>query len=147
MYGGHITDFWDRRTNAAYLKKLIKPELLSGYAFSGNFKALDPTRSEYDTYLSHIELRLPIESPLMFYLHLNAEISYLTSQGETLFESIFNVQGGTTGKGAAKKDDVSDTLKKYSNQLKEFPQFDLAAIKKKKEKLEPYDIVAIQGIS
>lgn len=24
MYGGHITDDWDRRTNAAYLKTLIK---------------------------------------------------------------------------------------------------------------------------
>lgn len=29
MYGGHITDGWDRRTNAAYLKALIRPELMS----------------------------------------------------------------------------------------------------------------------
>ena len=28
MYGGHITDFWDRRTNNTYLMTLIKPELL-----------------------------------------------------------------------------------------------------------------------
>jgi len=28
MYGGHITDFWDRRTNNTYLVTLIKPELL-----------------------------------------------------------------------------------------------------------------------
>jgi dynein heavy chain len=28
MYGGHITDNWDRRTNNTYLKVLIKPELL-----------------------------------------------------------------------------------------------------------------------
>jgi dynein heavy chain len=29
MYGGHITDNWDRRTNNSYLKALIKPELMS----------------------------------------------------------------------------------------------------------------------
>lgn len=29
MYGGHITDDWDRRTNNTYLKVLIRPELLS----------------------------------------------------------------------------------------------------------------------
>lgn len=28
MYGGHITDDWDRRTNATYLKVFIRPELL-----------------------------------------------------------------------------------------------------------------------
>jgi len=28
MYGGHITDAWDRRTNNTYLMVLIKPELL-----------------------------------------------------------------------------------------------------------------------
>ena len=28
MYGGHITDNWDRRTNGTYLKVLMKPELL-----------------------------------------------------------------------------------------------------------------------
>jgi len=30
MYGGHITDNWDRRTNNTYLKVLIRPEILSG---------------------------------------------------------------------------------------------------------------------
>lgn len=29
MYGGHITDDWDRRTNNTYLKVLIKPDLLN----------------------------------------------------------------------------------------------------------------------
>lgn len=29
MYGGHVTDAWDRRTNNAYLKVIIKPELMN----------------------------------------------------------------------------------------------------------------------
>jgi len=28
MYGGHITDYWDRRTNNTYLYVYIRPELL-----------------------------------------------------------------------------------------------------------------------
>jgi dynein heavy chain len=28
MYGGHITDDWDRRTNNTYLKVLIRPEIM-----------------------------------------------------------------------------------------------------------------------
>ena len=30
MYGGHITDDWDRRTNSTYLLVLIKPAILTG---------------------------------------------------------------------------------------------------------------------
>ena len=43
MYGGHITDNWDRRTNNAYLKTLIKPELLTGANLAKNFKSPDPS--------------------------------------------------------------------------------------------------------
>lgn len=146
MYGGHITDYWDRRTNAAYLVKLIKPELLMSCTLAPNFKALDPTKSKYESYTQHIEHKLPVESPVLFYLHSNAEISYLTSQGETLFDSVFSVQGGSIGGGATggKKDDETELIKKYVNQLKEYPMFDLNEIKKKKDFLQPYDIVAVQ---
>jgi len=29
MYGGHITDAWDRRTNKTYLDVLIKKDILN----------------------------------------------------------------------------------------------------------------------
>ena len=90
MYGGHITDNWDRRTNNAYLKWLVKHELLTGCNLAPNFKSPDATKFDYEAYKRYIEEKLPIESPILFYLHPNAEISYLTTQGETLFEvSIF----------------------------------------------------------
>jgi len=28
MYGGHITDHWDRRTNNTYLQVIVRPEIL-----------------------------------------------------------------------------------------------------------------------
>lgn len=30
MYGGHITDDWDRRLCRTYLEEFIKPEMLKG---------------------------------------------------------------------------------------------------------------------
>jgi dynein heavy chain, axonemal len=88
MYGGHITDNWDRRTNAAYLKRLIKPDLLDFNKFNlaPNFKSPDATKFDWKAYEKYIEDKLPIESPILFDLHPNAEISYLTSQGEQMFE-------------------------------------------------------------
>lgn len=44
MYGGHITDFWDRRTNNTYLKVLIKPEILDGANLMMNFKSPDSSK-------------------------------------------------------------------------------------------------------
>lgn len=33
MYGGHITDDWDRRLCKTYLEEFIKPEMLEGELF------------------------------------------------------------------------------------------------------------------
>ena len=41
MYGGHITHNWDRKTNNAFFKTLIKPELLIGCNLDKNFKSPD----------------------------------------------------------------------------------------------------------
>jgi len=78
MYGGHITDNWDRRTNATYLKEKIRPELLSNMNLAPHFKSPPPDKFDYAAYMNFIDTKLPIESPLMFGLHPNAEIGYLT---------------------------------------------------------------------
>merc|ERR1719421_1828970 len=47
MYGGHITDFWDRRVNNTYLAVLILPELLNNMNLAPGFKSPDATKLEY----------------------------------------------------------------------------------------------------
>ena len=42
MYGGHITDAWDRRTNNVYLEVLLNPELYNGLELGPGFKSPDP---------------------------------------------------------------------------------------------------------
>jgi dynein heavy chain len=42
MYGGHVTDKWDRITTNTYLEVYIKPELLSNMLLGPNFRSPDP---------------------------------------------------------------------------------------------------------
>lgn len=102
MYGGHITDAWDRRTNNTYLQVLIKPELLANCNLSQGFKSPDPAKFDYEAYKVYIDTKLPVESPILFGMHPNAEIGYLGNMCETIFSTILDVQGGSGGPG--KKD-------------------------------------------
>lgn len=111
MYGGHITDGWDRRTCNTYLKVVLRPELLSGMNLVQGYKSPDPARFDYEAYRRYIEEKLPMEAPMMFGLHPNAEINYLTSSGEMLFSTIIDVQGGAGGAGTNRKaEDIVNTM-------------------------------------
>lgn len=111
MYGGHITDDWDRRTNATYLKVLFKPELLlpNFNLLYHLFKSPDPAKYDYEAYRKYIEEKLPAEVPQMFGMHPNAEIGYLTAQCDTIFDTIMSIQGGS-GAGAGSGDDTTMNL-------------------------------------
>lgn len=52
MYGGHITDGWDRRTNNTYLKVLIRPEIMNGMQLTcaPGFKSPDPAKFDREAY-------------------------------------------------------------------------------------------------
>lgn len=99
MYGGHITDKWDRLVNNTYLEKLIKKDLLSNGYLVQPFRSPDPEKHDYEKYKEVIELKLPKEQPQVFGLHPNAEIGYLTVETNILFQTILEVQGGAGGGG------------------------------------------------
>jgi dynein heavy chain len=145
MYGGHITDGWDRRTNNTYLRVLIRPEILNGMQLTcaPGFKSPDPQKFDREAYRKYIEEKLPPEAPQMFGLHPNAEIGYLTTTGETLFDYILSVQGGGSGGGGKKKDDiVKELIKKFTETLPQnFSMIDINARAKEKT---PYIVVCLQ---
>lgn len=62
------------------------------------FKA--PLPADYDFMKEYIETALPAESPVVYGMHPNAELSLLTSLGETLFRTITDVSGSSGGKCA-----------------------------------------------
>merc|ERR1711988_1123776 len=97
MYGGHITDAWDRRTNNTYLEVQVNPELFNGLELGPKFKSPDPTKFEYEDYLNYVQHEMPPETPPAFGLHPNAEIGYLTNATNGLFETIVLISGGGGG--------------------------------------------------
>lgn len=70
-----------------YLQVLIKPEIMPqgdaapSLELAPGFKAPMPT--EYASMKEYIETALPAESPIMYGMHTNAELSLLTSQVTT----------------------------------------------------------------
>lgn len=125
MYGGHITDNWDRRTNETYLKVLIRPEIMQNMNFIPGFayRSPDPNKTTYEHYRLYIEEKLPVESPVAFGLHPNAEIGYLTDQCNTIFQTIIEVQGGGGGGGSSKGDSSFETLMDLKNRVS--PDFNM----------------------
>jgi len=67
------------------------------------FRSPDPNKFDRPAYERYVEEKLPIEDPRMFGLHPNAEIGYLTAQGETLFFTILQCSGGSGGGQANKR--------------------------------------------
>jgi dynein heavy chain len=139
MYGGHITDFWDRRINNYYLSVLVIPDLLTGLTLApgpSSFKSPDPAKMEYVNYTKYIEERFPPENPQMFWLHPNAEINYLTSQGVMIFSTIAEITGGGGGgKGGGDISAATPIMNGYQSQLP--PNLDMFDIR---QKVKPEDI-------
>ncbi|PHJ19121.1 dynein heavy chain family protein, partial [Cystoisospora suis] len=146
MYGGHITDAFDRRTNSTYLKTFIVPEVISGMSLASNLKCPDPTKFDYAAYAKYIEEKTPAETPQMFGLHPNAEIGYLSAQCESLFRNIQDVlgSGGGSQKGQKKEDLVKGTVAQL---IARIPQpFDLPSIKAKVKDFHPFIVVCLQEV-
>uniref|UniRef100_A0A7S2QUS9 Uncharacterized protein n=1 Tax=Triparma pacifica TaxID=91992 RepID=A0A7S2QUS9_9STRA len=147
MYGGHITDAWDRRTCNVYLKLYQDPKLLSGLELGPGFKSPNPDALDYEGYIGYVETAMPPESPPLFGLHPNAEIGYLTNLTEGLFFKILSIGGGGGGEGGAGGDIVKDTMNDLMERLPE--QFGMVEINlRAKELLQgqagPYIVVALQ---
>jgi dynein heavy chain, axonemal len=97
MYGGHITDFFDRRTNNTYLGVIFKEALCKKCELAPKLISPDAKVFEYDSYSQLIKSGLPAESPLIYGLHPNAEIGFLTNKAESLFETILTLEIGSSG--------------------------------------------------
>lgn len=65
MYGGHITDGCDRRTNNTYLQVLLKPDILKGIklTLAPGFRSVYPLKFDRAAYVSYVNHKLPPEIP------------------------------------------------------------------------------------
>ncbi|XP_060805137.1 dynein beta chain, ciliary [Amyelois transitella] len=145
MYGGHITDDWDRRLCRTFLLEYMVPELVDGEAqLAPGF--ISPPNSDYVGYHQYIDDFLPDETPYLYGLHPNAEIGYLTTVSERLFKVVFEMQprdtGAQAGGGATKEEMVRYILDDIMDRVPE--PFNLQELMGKVEELTPFTIVALQ---
>jgi len=144
MYGGHITDNWDRRTNNTYLLVLIRPEILQkmNLTLAPGFRSPDPAKFQRIDYVNYVD-QLPQEAPQMFGLHSNAEIGYLTNMGETLFSTILQCSGGSGGGGGKGKDKiVKEMIDRFLDSLP--PPFIMMDLQAKAPDKSPMVVVCLQ---
>jgi dynein heavy chain len=144
MYGGHITDYWDRRVCQTYLKTLVIPELLQNLSLAAGFKSPDAAKMDYIHYQKFIDERFPAEQPQLFGLHPNAEIGFLTNQGIAIFKTVQSVSGAAGSTGDA---DISASSPIIARYLGDLPaDLDLADVRSKlrDEDYTPYMINSLQ---
>jgi dynein heavy chain len=149
MYGGHITDAWDRRTNNDYLETYMKPELFEGLELGPGFKSpAHEAGLTFDQHFEYIENSLPVESPPLFGLHGNAEIGFMINSQNSLFEKIASLSGGAdAGASGESGGGVRSTLEDVLERLP--PLYDMITLAEEaaeplKGSFSPYIVNAIQ---
>ncbi|XP_054265094.1 dynein beta chain, ciliary-like [Macrosteles quadrilineatus] len=145
MYGGHITDDWDRRLCRTYLQEYLSPELVEGDSFlAPGFQA--PPNLDYQGYHNYIDDMLPPESPTLYGLHANAEIGFLTMLSDNLFKTIFELQpreaGASASGGISREDKVKLIVDEIGDKIPD--PFNIVDMMARVEERTPYIIVAFQ---
>ncbi|XP_013396327.1 dynein beta chain, ciliary isoform X2 [Lingula anatina] len=147
MYGGHITDDWDRKLCRTYLEEYMHPDMLDGELYLAPGFPIPPN-SDYKGYHGYIDECLPPESPYLYGLHPNAEIEFLTTRSEVLFRTVFEMQprdaGGDGGGGGTREEKIKAILDEIVDKLPE--EFNMVEIMAKVpvEERTPYVVVAFQ---
>ena len=94
----------------------------------------------------YISDNLPSESPVLYGLHPNAEIGFLTTTSETLFKTVFELQPRESGSSGGPVTTREDKIKALVDDVMEkLPEaFNMGEIMGKVEERTPYVVVAFQ---
>ncbi|CAD7085079.1 unnamed protein product [Hermetia illucens] len=145
IYGGHITDNWDRRLCQTYLEEIMQQDLVDGdFYLCPGFPA--PPNMDFARYHEYIDENLPEETPTLYGLCANAEIALLHSGSENLLKTLLELQPRESNIHSSSHQPreeivriiVADTLDKLQD------EFCMTEITSKVTKVTPYVVVALQ---
>ncbi|KAF4517248.1 hypothetical protein B566_EDAN011632, partial [Ephemera danica] len=146
MYGGHITDDWDRRLCRTYLEELMQPDLVEGeLIMAPGF--CSPPNTDLAGLRQYVAESLPSESPLLYGLHPNAEVGFLTATSEALLRTVFEMQPRDAGaiaggSSVSREDKVKLVVDELLDKLPE--AFNMVELSGRVEERSPYVVVACQ---
>ncbi|NWQ64257.1 DYH1 protein, partial [Neopipo cinnamomea] len=113
-YGGRVTDDWDRRCIMSILEDFYKPEVLNpdfAYSESGIYKQIS-TSSDLSGYLQYVK-GLPLnDSPELFGLHDNADITFAQNETFALLGAIAQLQPKTISLGGRSREEIVEETSK-----------------------------------
>lgn len=157
MYGGRVTDDFDRRILITYLNEYMGDFLFDTFQPFYFFK--DEHRSyslpegcidkklTLDDYKAHVEESILVDNtPEVFGLHPNAEIGYLTNAANSLFRNLLELQprGGGSSGSTSREDYISQIAKGIQEKIPK--PFDRIALAKRIGKPSPIDVVLLQEV-
>ncbi|CAF3576543.1 unnamed protein product [Rotaria sordida] len=148
MYGGHITDDWDRRLCRNYLETYLNPTMFEGDLYLAPDFPLPPPL-DYKSYHAYIDDKLPSESPKLYGLHPNAEIDFLSQTSEKLFRILIEISPKYTNtnihgqNGTISRDEkIRNVLEEFQNHMPE--DFTIVELRVRVDERNPYAVVALQ---
>jgi dynein heavy chain len=147
MYGGRVTDNYDRRVLTTYLEEymgdFLFDENVQFYFSRSGFDYQCPLEGNVAQYNTEI-LGLPInQSPSVFGLHPNAEINYFIDCGKEIYSGLMAMQTGSSGDGGGMSRD--DFIEKTATDIqKTIPADELKFIKDTVP--TPLEVVLMQEI-
>ncbi|XP_069786102.1 dynein axonemal heavy chain 17-like isoform X3 [Narcine bancroftii] len=145
MYGGHITDGWDRKLCCTYLEEFLRNEMLDGELLLAPGFPIPPN-TDYKGYHDYVNEVLPPESPYLYGLHPNAEIGCLTVISEKMFHTVLELQPkestSDSSTGVTREEKVKTILDEILEKLPE--PFNIHEMMGKVQERSPYIVVAFQ---
>jgi dynein heavy chain len=117
MYGGRVSDAFDRRTLSTYLEEYMGDFLFDeGNHFYFSRSGFDydlPDQGKLDTYAAKVESLPLTNGPAVFGLHPNAEIGYFTSASKQLWANLIDLQPrvSAAGTGISREEYLSNVVK------------------------------------
>ncbi|CAF4785487.1 unnamed protein product [Rotaria sp. Silwood1] len=148
MYGGHITDDWDRRLCRNYLETYLNPTMFEGDLYLAPDFPLAPPL-DYKAYHTYVDDKLPSESPKLYGLHPNAEIDFLSQTSEKLFRILIEISPRDTNSnihgqsGTMSRDEkIRNVLEEFQNHMPE--DFTIVELRARVDERNPYAVVALQ---
>ncbi len=154
IYGGRVTDTFDRRVLSTYLDEYMGDFLFDTFQPFHFHKAEDveyriPADGPLQNYVSGIESLPHVNSPEVFGLHSNAEVGYYTNGAIELFRNLVNLQvtrveNPGASLGINKDMYVAGIAKDIQSKLPE--HFDIPLIAKTLGELTPTQVVLLQEL-
>ena len=111
VYGGRVTDKQDVRLTRAILSTYLNPKSIDDPSYSycpqldERFKYRPPPEGEKDSYSTIIQTFPLIDSPQIFGLHQNADITFQRKESNEFLTTIISLQPRTGGGGGGKTSD------------------------------------------